>query len=86
MPVIALFYGIKIMMYWRDHEPAHFHAQHADATAVIDILEGTVISGYLPRRQLKLVLAWGELHADDLMDNWELARQDKPLRSIEGLK
>ncbi len=86
MPVIALFLGIKITMYWQEHNPAHFHAQYAEHSAVVDILEGTVMSGYLPRRQLKLVLAWAELHRDELMDNWELAKEGKPLRSIEGLR
>jgi hypothetical protein len=45
-----------------------------------------VISGCLPRRQLKLVLAWTELHRDELLEDWELARLGRPLRSIEGLR
>ena len=51
----------------------------------MDIRRGIVIAGYLPRRQLRLVLAWAELHADELMQNWELARAAQPLRSIQGL-
>ena len=38
-----------------------------------------------PRRQLRLVLAWAQLHEDELMQNWELARDRQPLRSIQGL-
>jgi hypothetical protein len=86
MPVIALFFGIRVTMYWDEHGPAHFHAEYADHKAAIDIREGVVLRGFLPRRQLKLVLAWAELHTDDLMENWELARDGRPLRSLEGLR
>jgi len=37
MPTICYFFGILIQMYWRDHEPPHFHAVYADSTAIIDI-------------------------------------------------
>jgi hypothetical protein len=28
MPTISFFYGIVIQMYWRDHNPPHFHAYY----------------------------------------------------------
>lgn len=43
------------------------------------------IRGALPSRQLKLILAWCELHKDELMQNWELARDAKPLNHVEPL-
>lgn len=73
-------------MCWDEHVPPHYHAEYAGRTATIDILEGVVIKGYLPRRQLRLVLAWNELHGDELMQDWELAREGRPLRSLEGLR
>ena len=85
MPVVALFHGIRILVYWNDHDPPHFHAQYAEHEAKVDTRRGIVTAGYLPRRQLRLVLAWAELHADELMQNWELARAGQPLRSIQGL-
>ena len=85
MPVVALFHGIRILLYWSEHDPPHFHARYAEHEAQVDIRQGIVITGYLPRRQLRLVLAWAELHADELMQNWELARAGQPLRSIQGL-
>ncbi|MCM1388098.1 MAG: DUF4160 domain-containing protein, partial [Bacillus sp. (in: Bacteria)] len=36
-----------------------------------------VIKGALPSKQLKLVLAWCILHQDELMQNWELAKDGK---------
>ena len=85
MPVVALFHGIRILLYWDDHNPPHFYAEYAEHTAKVDIRRSVVIAGYLPRRQLRLVLAWAQLHEDELMQNWELARDQRPLRSIQGL-
>ena len=86
MPVIALFFGISISMYWNDHDPPHFHAQYGDNQATVDILNGRVMAGYLPHRQLKVVLAWTELRRDQLMQDWELARDGRSLLSIEGVQ
>jgi hypothetical protein len=35
--------------------------------------EGGLLAGELPRKQLRLVQAWIELHRDELMADWELA-------------
>ena len=85
MPEISLFYGIRITMYYSDHNPPHFHAEYAGQKALIDIQEGAVINGKLPNRQLKFVLAWCEIHKDELMQNWELSKDNKPLNRINPL-
>lgn len=85
MPEVSLFLGIRITMYYDDHNPPHFHATYAGKTALVDIQEGCVIRGSLPNRQLKYVLAWTELHRDDLMQNWELARDNASLNAIAPL-
>ncbi len=43
------------------------------------------MKGALPSRQLKLVLAWCVLHQDELMQNWELAKEGRPLNEIAPL-
>ena len=58
MPRISQFRGIDISMYYNDHAPPHFHAEHGDDEAVIDIMNLTVIDGSLPSKLLKLVLQW----------------------------
>jgi hypothetical protein len=50
----------------------------------IDTVE--VIDSSLPRRQVRLVLAWAELHQDELLENWRLARVGERLREIEPLR
>jgi hypothetical protein len=87
MPEIALFRGIRITMLFDDHNPPHFHAQYAEYRCSIDILNGCVLAGTLPMRQLKFVLAWAELHKDELMQNWEIAKTmgEGSLVRIQGL-
>ena len=85
MPEISMFAGIRITMYYSDHNPPHFHAEYAGHKALVDIQRGYVISGALPSRQLKYVLAWCEMHADELMQNWGLAKNAQPLQKIKPL-
>lgn len=76
MPIISMFYGIIIRMYLLDnkhHNLPHIHAKYAEFQASIDIAEGEILAGKLPRKQLRLVQAWIELHRDELMANWELS-------------
>lgn len=85
MPEISLFYGIRVTMYYDDHNPPHFHVEYAGNKAIIDILNASVMRGALPNKQLKLVLAWCVLHQDELMENWELSKQSLPLNRINPL-
>jgi hypothetical protein len=64
----------------------HFHARHAEGSAKIRIDQVEVLDSSLPRRQLRLVLAWAELHQDELLENWRLARAGETLREIEPLR
>lgn len=75
MPVISMFYGIIIRMYLidnRQHSLPHIHAKYAEFEASIGIEDGEILAGKLPRKQLRLVQAWMELHQDALMADWEL--------------
>lgn len=85
MPVISEFYGIKIMMFWNEHMPPHFHAEYAINKVLVDINTGTVIQGIFPFKQLKLVLAWCEIHRDELLKNWENALAHKEIHKIKPL-
>ncbi len=76
MPIISMFYGIIIRLYLMDnqhHNTAHIHAKYAEFEASVAIDDGEILAGQLPRKQLRLVQAWIELHRDELMADWELA-------------
>jgi hypothetical protein len=85
VPEISRFLGIVITMFYRDHGPPHFHAAYGGYDIVVSISEG-VVTGQFPRRALRLVIEWYELHKAELVENWELARQRKPLKRIAPLE
>ena len=85
MPSISRFYGIVIWMYRPDHPPAHFHAQYGEHWAKIRIADQKVLNGSLPRRALRLVTDWAEMHTDELEADWDLAQALEPLVQIDPL-
>lgn len=87
MPLISEFFGIKITIFFNDHNPPHVHAEYGSYRALIDIQQQVVFKGYLPGKQLKLVLAWCVIHEDELMENWNLVCKGKnPKRIIPLVK
>jgi len=88
MPTISMFYGIIIRMYYApgEHNPPHFHVYYQDYKAIIDIKSCELTEGHLPKRQLKLTLAWAEIHKEDLLANWTLCQNGETPFSIEPLK
>ncbi len=84
MPTISMFYGILVLMYFRDnqrHHLPHIHVRYQGAEAAVSIDDGSVLEGSLPSKQIKMVQAWIEIHKDDLLIDWELAvNGDEPFR------
>ena len=85
MPEISRFLGIVIAMYYIEHAPAHFHAIYGEYEVTVNIQTGE-IAGRFPKRALRHVLEWYELHKEELDQNWELARERVPLKPIEPLE
>lgn len=88
MPTISMFYGIIIRMYFApgEHNPPHFHVYYNEFKASVNILTGQIMEGNLPGRQEKLVLAWAELHRDDLMADWQLVMNGEDPFKIQPLQ
>ena len=85
MPTISAFYGILIKMFFNDHVSPHFHAEHAEFKATVDISNLQVLEGHLPRRALDLVLDWAELHREELLTDWDLCRAKESPKPIAPL-
>ena len=85
MPEISRFLGIVVRMYYRDHAPPHFHARYGK-NAIVVHLDTWVVQGRFPPHALSLVLEWARLHASELEEDWNLARDCKPLRPIAPLE
>ena len=89
MPVISLFYGLVISMYYLDtkqHKLPHIHIKYGELEAVYEIPGGRLLEGFLPSNKEKLVQAWIEIHREDLMANWELAVTGNQVFTIDPLK
>jgi hypothetical protein len=89
MPVISMFYGIIISMYFIDdrrHKRPHIHAKYQDEEAVIAIPDGDLLEGSLPPGKMRLVLAWVEIHRDELVADWQLAASGQNPFKIEPLR
>lgn len=86
MPAISRFFGLVIAMYFDDHGPPHFHVRHAEGQAKIRIDTLEPLDSTLGRRQLRIALAWAELHQDELTENWRRARLGETLLPIEPLR
>jgi hypothetical protein len=73
-------------MYFDDHLPPHFHAEYGGNEALYEIETLRVYRGKLPRRVHNMVIEWADTRRAELMDNWILARQGRPVVDIEPLE
>lgn len=85
MPIISRFLGIVITMYWQDHASPHFHAKYGEYKITVDIQNG-IVEGKFPKRALKHVLEWYELHQEELFKDWELCQKSENPEVIEPLE
>lgn len=84
MPTIAVFYGIVIQMYWRDHAPPHLHAFYQGFEGLISLETGEVIGGLLPPNATRILRQWVLLRKAELRENWRRARAGVPLERVPG--
>jgi len=85
MPEISRFLGIIIFMNFNDHNPPHFHARYGDFELVVEINSG-IIDGKFPKRALGMVLAWDELHKEELLQDRESIRTTGEFKRIQPLE
>lgn len=88
MPALSMFFGIIIYMYKENggkHNMPHIHAEYGEYEAVYD-LDGNRIEGELPRNKEKLVVAWIDIHKDDLKANWTLLSEQGEYFKIPPLQ
>jgi hypothetical protein len=85
MPEVSRFYGIVVAVYYKEHQPPHFHAKYAGQVGSFSIEELNLIEGSLPKRVIALVLEWAFEHRAELMEEWRLAGNGKPLFAIRPL-
>lgn len=89
MPEISRFYGIVIRMFVEaggQHHRPHFHAYYQESVGIygVDVIE--LVAGELPIAQHRLVLAWAELHQQELLANWDALQAGSSPAKIEPLR
>jgi hypothetical protein len=67
------------------HHVPHFHAYYQEEVAVIAIDPVELLAGSLPRRQLRFVEAWAELHQEELSRDWQLLQEGQAPEPIAPL-
>ena len=88
MPAISHFRGVTIYMYTEPgapHRLPHFHAYYGEYLASFAISPPGLLEGTLPRRQMRLVLAWAELYQVELEENWQRVQAGQSPKKTPGL-
>ena len=86
MPIISVFFGIIIRMYYKEHEPGHFHGEHQGQQGKFDF-SGTMTVGQIQSgTALRLIREWAVLHQAELQANWERMKAGQPLNGIGPLE
>lgn len=86
MPIISSFFGIIVRMFFDDHAPPHFHAEHQGQEALVN-LDGQIIEGEISSpRARRLIKEWAKIHRSELDLNWRRAKRLKPLVQIAPLE
>jgi hypothetical protein len=89
MPELSRFFGVIIRMYMEaggPHHLPHLHAYYQDEVAVIGLDPIELIAGSLPRRQMRLVEAWAELHQTELLADWKRLQAGEAPLPIDPLQ
>lgn len=87
MPELTRFYGIVIKLIYMDegqHHKPHIHVYYGEYTASVGI-DGELLAGSLPIKQLRLVQAWLILHEDEVYAAWNNAVRGEVFRKIAPL-
>ncbi|MBR0031999.1 MAG: DUF4160 domain-containing protein [Treponema sp.] len=87
MPELSRFEGMTIYMLFRDnkaHNKPHVHVYYGEYKATIGI-DGELLAGKLPSRQLKMVTGWLALHEEEAYAAWNLAVSGEHFEKIPPL-
>jgi len=86
VPVVSVFFGIVIRMFYREHGVAHFHAEHQGQQATFT-LDGEILAGTLSSRTARrLIKEWATAHRGELQANWDRLTEGEALERIPPLE
>ena len=86
MPIISAFFGIVIRMFYREHEPPHFHAEYQGQQARFDF-DGKMMAGEISSKTARrLIKQWASAHRGELEANWKKMKEGRTLERIAPLE
>jgi Domain of unknown function (DUF4160) len=85
VPTLAHIRGIKLVMYYEDHEPPHCHARSPDFSAKFAISDLSVLelAGKLKPRESALIKRWALANRPSLLENWRRAQRGEAMVKLE---
>jgi len=87
MPELSRFAGMVIKMLFNDtsqHHKPHVHVYFGEYKAAIAI-DGELLAGSLPYKQLKIAAGWLALHEDEAYAAWNKAVRGEHFEQIKPL-
>jgi len=85
MPELSRFLGMVISIYFDDHNPPHFHVGYNEDEVLISINDLAILRGSLPPRVLGLAMEWARLHQAELLENWNIIKENGKYYKIDPL-
>ncbi len=86
MPIISVFFGIVIRMFYKEHEPPHFHAEHQGQEGKFDFAGQLIVGEIRSATARRLLEEWATAHATELAANWAKMKAGEPLDRIPPLE
>jgi Domain of unknown function (DUF4160) len=71
MPTIVRLQLSVIRMYFKDHNPPHFHVETPQGRAMLRISDFSIIEGQAPARAVKEARLWAEANRGHLEQVWQ---------------
>ena len=88
MPELSRFEGIVIKLLYSDnsqHNKPHVHVYYGEYEASVGV-DGELLAGNMPVRQLKMVVGWLALHEEEVYKAWNNAVKGEAFNTIAPLK
>ena len=85
MPIISVFFGIVVRMFYKEHEPAHFHAEYQGQQGKFNLDGERIVGSVRSKTARRLIREWALLHRPELEAKWKRMKRGRPLERVEPL-
>jgi hypothetical protein len=86
MAIVSVFFGIVVRMFYKEHEPPHFHAEYQGQNGKFDLDGNMTVGNIRSKTALRLIREWAPLHRQEVAANWKKVKAGRPLERIEPLQ